>query len=293
MNKIYFLSIFFFPIQAIGATEVGVVSSLKGECFVTRAEKKIPLVEGSTIYEQDKIETKENAALNILYDDNSLQSIASETAILIKSVSDINEGSSYFTIVFGTLKSVVGKRKETQKYEIEAGDVSLGIRGTALQVSLNTSGEYQVTVFEGNVEIKPTSTFEKSADDNKSADDKKTINQEKSLNISAGEKTSSGKNVTPLSAEEKTHIAQKEVEEKATSIQSSNEAQSQSSSNEVAAVVDIIKEEVSELTASHDAVKQNATAIESKEDQLDKGRSLFINLNTSVKSIVKDLEDIR
>ena len=40
-------------------------------------------------------------------------------------------------------------------------------------------------------------------------------------------------------------------------------------------------------------MKQSATAAESKEDQIDKGRSLLINLSPSVKSIVTALEDIR
>ena len=292
MNNFYFSIILFFSLQAIGATEVGVVSSLKGECFVTRADKKVTLVEGSSIYEQDRIETNKNSEVTILYDDNSMQTIASETAVMIKSVSDVNEGSSYFTLAFGTLKSVVGKRKEKQKYEIEAGDVSLGIRGTALQVSLSESGQYQVVVFEGKVEVLPTVAVDSSKED------KKTETQGKSSNtsqvfIGAGEKLSSNKSLTPLSQGEKLEISQKSATEKVASIQSSNQAQSQSSSNEVAAVFNTIKQEILEITTSNDAVKQSATAAESKEDQIDKGRSLLINLSPSVKSIVTALEDIR
>ena len=292
MNNFYFSIILFFSLQAIGATEVGVVSSLKGDCFVTRADKKVPLVEGSSIYGEDRIETTKNAEVNILYDDNSMQTIASETAVVVKSVSDADEGSSYFTLAFGTLKSVVGKRKEKQKYEIEAGDVSLGIRGTALQVSLSESGQFQVIVFEGNVEATQIVSEKSLKDDNKTGTQGKSSTASKTF-IGAGEKISSGKSVTPLSQKEKLEISQKSATEKVASIQSSNQAQSQSSSNEVAAVLNTIKQEILEITASNDAVKQSAAAIESKEDQLDKGRSLLINLNPSVKSLVTDLEDIR
>lgn len=307
MSKIFLIFSFLASFSAFSSNEVGIVSSVKGGAFVIRADKKTPLVEGSVIYEGDKIETDKVGSINVLYDDNSMQTVNSNTTVVIDSISGVNEGSSYFTLVFGTLKSVVGKRKDKQKYEIEAGDVSLGIRGTSLQVSLNGSA-YELVVFEGNVEVRPiVTTTSSGGDDTSTTSDNDsttgtgtgtgTTGTKKTgtgvLSVGAGQVTGSGQEVVSLSPEQILKIVEEVTQAEVEAVTASNEAQAASSDNGVDDITETIEQDVVDATEATDAVKDNSSATESMEDQLDKGRSLLINLKPSVRSLVKALEDIR
>lgn len=310
MNNIFLFFILAFSFELFPSAEVGIVSSAKGKVFVVRSEKKIPLLEGSSIHKGDAVETEEGASVTILYDDNSMQTVSSNSKVLIDSVSDVNEGSSYFTLMFGTLKSVVGKRKDKQKYEIEAGDVSLGVRGTALQVSLN-GGRYELVVFEGKVEVRPVVVATSAEDSDTDTDtagtngsktgggsgsgtsSTKKVKVKGAISVAAGEQVGSGASVKALSPKALLKIVEEVAQAGADAVVASNGAQGNSSTNDVVSVSQTIEAEVVAATVETDGVKVSSAATESTEDLLDKGRTLLINLQPTVRSLVNELKDIQ
>ena len=151
MNKI-----FYFLLMTIlsnnSYSSVGIIAAVKGNVKIISNNSVKKAVQGLKIKNGDKVETKSNSYAKIIFDDNSMLDIEENSLIKISYISKEKKGS-ILNFIYGKIKSIVGKRKENESYEIKSGSTSWGIRGTELTIQL-LEDEILVQMWDGSVEIK-------------------------------------------------------------------------------------------------------------------------------------------
>ena len=319
MTNFIFFILLFFSSHALSNAQVGSVSLLRGKAHVLRGDNKaIPLKESSAIFSGDTIETGDDGLLKILYDDNSMQVIEKKSKIIVNEVATEEEGSSYFTLLFGKLKSVVGKRDKEREYKLNAGDVSLGVRGTNFVVDFyDTTGGPNVYVTKGSVVATSQSKEDKdSGEDSKKSSDKDKADGKKKESSDSKKENSTQKNKSSVVAKKTTsrsvtiskgqsfdssqpdeavamppavmkQLASDDavVDSKSVSAASEAQAQSDSSASEVLEAVD---------DETNDAIKQaEEVKAETALDNTETINSIKIQIQPVVRSLVENFEDIQ
>ena len=131
---------FFFLLSA--ASSSGFVKNLKGETIVLRDKQTIILKVADKIFEGDTIKTKNKSSIGIIFKDNTLISLGSNSEFYIKKYEFVPAKKKYSflsRLVKGTMTCLTGlmSKLNPDAMKLEVKSASIGIRGTHFAVSVD------------------------------------------------------------------------------------------------------------------------------------------------------------
>jgi hypothetical protein len=147
----------FFPssLAAQSQPNQGVFTSVSGEVSVTHARKSATALKDSTITEGDDVLTGKNSTATLRFFDGSELSVKPETKFTI---GKLQKGAGedkilQFKLAIGKLFATVKKLASSKSsFEIEAGGVVCGVRGTEYEVDFDPDKDkVDIFVTDGNV----------------------------------------------------------------------------------------------------------------------------------------------
>jgi hypothetical protein len=143
MKKFFALFMFLISIPTIlSAQSVALVKSVKGEVSVTHESKKVNTLKvGDKIFVKDFIKTTENSNIGLIFEDNTLISIGSNSEFSVDEYlfepadKKVKFGSN---LLKGTMACITGliPKINPNAMEIKTKSASIGIRGTYFVVEV-------------------------------------------------------------------------------------------------------------------------------------------------------------
>ncbi len=137
------------PVQSAQAA-IGRVVSVSGSATAIRNGVAVTLNSGDVVLRADVIQTGVNSALSItLIDSTTFSMTANARMVVSELLYDPNgsANSALISLVQGTINFVAGKVAQTGDMRIDTPVATMGIRGTAVQVNINsTDGSVQFSV---------------------------------------------------------------------------------------------------------------------------------------------------
>lgn len=120
----------------------GFIKTLKGDASVLRDTKVIQLKIGDKVFENDVINTEMKSSIGIIFKDNTLISLGSNTKFTIeKYIFEPAENKQSFIsrLYKGTLTCLTGlmSKLNPDAMKIKAKSASIGIRGTHFAISVD------------------------------------------------------------------------------------------------------------------------------------------------------------
>lgn len=147
----------FFPysiLRAQTSTGSAVLTSVSGKVTVKRGSKTVTLHQDSKVHEGETLTTAKDAKATVrLFDGSELQ-VRSETKVVLDKVqkSGATDKVLRFKLLLGKLLASVQKLASSKSsFEIEAGGVVCGVRGTQYEVDFDGHDHVDLFVHEGNV----------------------------------------------------------------------------------------------------------------------------------------------
>ena len=141
------------------SADTGTVVAVRGEAYIDRGGKRIPVRVGESILLHDRIETARDSTVEILFPDEAILVLTSQTIIEVK--------EHRFTGAGGDLRSVFGLAKglvrvlmeklfsEGSLFQMETDNAIAGVVGTDFIVRYDPVRETtQIFVFEGIVRLR-------------------------------------------------------------------------------------------------------------------------------------------
>lgn len=121
--------------SAFGADEVGIVKNVSGEATITHADKSKSVAKvGDKFFEKDTIVTARGAKIGLIFNDNTLISVGSNSEFIVKEyVFKPGEKSSFVSrLNKGTLACATGliAKMNPESMKMESKTATIGIRGT-------------------------------------------------------------------------------------------------------------------------------------------------------------------
>lgn len=145
--------------DALGAP-AGAVDSMKGLVVAVRGGVEVQLEAGDPIYEGDVLVTGADAAVGIIFSDESTMSMGGDARISIDQMvydADTGGGAQLFDVVQGAFVFASGQIGKTDPDDVQVRTpvATIGIRGTKYAVNVDqVSAETSVTLFEGAVVVR-------------------------------------------------------------------------------------------------------------------------------------------
>lgn len=144
------------------------VEKLVGQAFLQpiESDKWFQIVENASINEKDTIITMENSSIKVRLEDETFINVGSRTKLYFDTLRGKPEqeliSETGLKLAWGKVFSSVRKKVEAGgKYEIEAGSVVAGVRGTQYTTELSRAGKISVKVYDGNVFVIPLEVHKK------------------------------------------------------------------------------------------------------------------------------------
>ncbi len=134
------------------------IEDIKGTGLILTGDDTIPesVVEGESVEPGDELFTKDNSEMTLALNDNTLIHLSANSQVKVTDLTpNTTQGfSSRIQLLLGTILSEVEKLNESQSsFEIEAGGVVCGVRGTGFEVK--KQGDFIGTkTYHGAVEMK-------------------------------------------------------------------------------------------------------------------------------------------
>jgi Ca2+-binding RTX toxin-like protein len=142
-----------------GGEPAGTIDSLKGTVSAVRGGAEVQLGAGDPIFEGDVLVTGADAAVGIIFADDSTMSMGGDARIAIDEMvynADAGSGSQLFDIVQGAFVFASGQigKNNPEDVQVRTPVATIGIRGTKYAVNVDQElGDATVTLFEGAVVV--------------------------------------------------------------------------------------------------------------------------------------------
>jgi hypothetical protein len=133
------------------------IEDIKGTGLILLVDATVPesAAEGESVQVGDALITKDNSEITLALNDNTLVHIEADTQIRVADLASNNSQgfTSRIELLMGNILSEVEKLNESQSsFEIAAGGVVCGVRGTAFEVQ-KQGDNVSTSTFHGNVEM--------------------------------------------------------------------------------------------------------------------------------------------
>ncbi len=130
------------PCLALGEElPIGKTKTSKGSVFVIRAGKQIPVSVGDKLFQNDTIRTGSASSVGIIFEDNTVLSLGSNSEIVIDEYVFTPEKGAFSMItrmLQGTASYISGiiGRQSPESVRFQTPDATIGIRGTQFLVKV-------------------------------------------------------------------------------------------------------------------------------------------------------------
>jgi hypothetical protein len=160
LNKIILLTLLFVSTSLFAG--VAKVVALKGEATIVRNGSDIVLTRDSELFKEDKISTKENTKIQLMFIDQTIISIGKNSTFLISDYlydEKNNEYKAEFSMFKGTFRTITGKigKIAPEKFKLKTKSASIGIRGTQIVMDLSPNTE-NIFCTEGKIFVERLNT---------------------------------------------------------------------------------------------------------------------------------------
>jgi len=129
------------PSAAFASESVAIVKTLDGEATIIRGDQRMPAALGSTIEENDVVETSASGSVGLLFEDDTQLSLGPNSrATIDEFVYNPDQSGSFVAKLWkGTLGFITGKVGKTtpENVRVETPLATIGVRGTAFVVSVD------------------------------------------------------------------------------------------------------------------------------------------------------------
>jgi len=159
--RVWFFSILFLMgLVGIGKAEekqIATLSAYLGEVLLQKAGETTwqRAEEGTFLFEEDKIQTKEDSSAEIIFDYENVIELSQNSLLEIKSlkIKEDDSKESLLKLEIGRVLAEVGEIPASSKFEIHTPTAVAGVRGTEFLVE-EKDGESSVAVFKGKVGVR-------------------------------------------------------------------------------------------------------------------------------------------
>lgn len=145
-------------VRANEQAAAGRVVVVHGGTSVLHEHKLLPLKRGDVVYQGDEVETADDGGVRILMQDNSVLDIAANSDMRLDVFAYAPKAQSRLakiTMLIGKLWARVTPGVGGQEdYAVATPNAVAGIRGTSLVVDVSGTGNTQVTVVNGSVNVR-------------------------------------------------------------------------------------------------------------------------------------------
>lgn len=141
--RLFVINIFMGLISLLLASDsIGFIKKLNGNVSVLRDTKVIEVRIGDKIFEKDTIKTQHKSSAGIIFKDNTLISLGSNTEFAIEEYifEPAQNRQSFISRLYkGTMTCLTGlmSKLNPDAMKIEAKSASIGIRGTHFAISID------------------------------------------------------------------------------------------------------------------------------------------------------------
>ncbi len=130
-NRALLIFLLVFTVDAFAA--IGVLSEVEGGVQILRGDAYYEGAKGVEVYEQDIIETAENASVQLDMNDGSILKIAGDSRVMLSNYKLDEKGNvvnAVVDVITGWLRFAVARIEGAGKYEFNNPVMTVGIRGT-------------------------------------------------------------------------------------------------------------------------------------------------------------------
>ena len=145
--------------SAASAQEIGTIAGTSGSAEIGRKGEWTAASVGAPVFQGDELKTAEGGQMRIVFQDDSVLNLASDSRILVdEQVFDPEKSParSAFQLLQGRVRALVSEyyREGGSNYEIETATAVAGVRGTEFVVSFDPRASVtEVVGVEGRVEV--------------------------------------------------------------------------------------------------------------------------------------------
>jgi hypothetical protein len=131
------------------------VTYLEGEVLYSKFDngKWYKLNENTELEYGYIIDVKDNAFLQLSFEDSSVLNINEMSQILLENENSEVQGSKVIGLNFGSINADVKKITNNAVFEVQTPEMVVGVRGTEFNVSYETEEEAEVSVEQGEIEV--------------------------------------------------------------------------------------------------------------------------------------------
>lgn len=130
------------PMFLVASPSVAIVKTIKGNVTVTHSDQvTVGLKQGDRIFEKDVIKTVASSTIGVIFEDNTLISIGSNSEFSIDEYlfEPANKNVNFKTHLFkGSMACITGliSKINPEAMEVKAQTATIGIRGTSFVVEV-------------------------------------------------------------------------------------------------------------------------------------------------------------
>ena len=142
--------------------DVGTIALLKGEATIKRGSIILDAKMGNELQNGDQIDTYKKTRMQIIFDDNTIVTLGSNTKYIINSFNNTNDLHMKMTLKRGFLKTITGRigKLAPSRFKLKTKSATIGIRGTGWKTYIGENIENSVC-FKGAITIDmPNKSFE-------------------------------------------------------------------------------------------------------------------------------------
>ncbi|MCE9521313.1 MAG: FecR domain-containing protein [Alphaproteobacteria bacterium] len=140
--------------RAFAADGVGTLESVENQVWGTTAgAARVSLAEAAAIFRNQRLETGNDAAAGVRFIDASKLSLGSNSNVIIDEYVFAGDASrSTMTLAKGAFRFISGQMPE-KNMKLQTPTVSIGIRGTELQIDVYEDGSTEMSTIDGAARV--------------------------------------------------------------------------------------------------------------------------------------------
>lgn len=147
-----------YAIAQVQSIEVGKAVDVRGEAFVTREQKILPLGINSVVEEKDTVKTSRKSFVQVLMKDDTIIKLSQNTTLAFDEFKMRNpeDRETTYNLELGKIRALVSKKLGKGHIKLKTRALTLGVRGTEFLVNSyvgKSKYEADIAVIEGVVEI--------------------------------------------------------------------------------------------------------------------------------------------
>lgn len=138
---------------------VGKITAINGDVLVYRGDKTQKALANFNIEERDSIKSSIGSTAQILFNDNTIVTVGSNTLLKVEEyLFEDKNSKAVFRVEEGTFKTITGKiaKAAPHRFKVDTKMAAVGIRGTIFVGHIDSSDVLTIACLQGAIELTPT-----------------------------------------------------------------------------------------------------------------------------------------